>query len=621
MPSFRRPSCVVAPWRAIGLAAVFVPFYLYVFLAVDPRLVYHAQRPAFRTDGAFLAERARRPGGMVDYAAGLLAQSYPRPWAGALVVTATALGVCLAGGLLLSSAGGKRPPWAHLLAAAPLAALHGSYDYPLSASLGVLIALAAAAGYARLPGRSLAVRLCAVAVGTAVGYHLAGAAALLGGLLCGLFEIVTARRRLGGLCLVLTAAIPAAASAWRLDLPLPEAYVLSLPLAYESGWPIASAALLGLFPAALLVRACGGRLLAAAGGADRAPDPETAPPGRRLRLVAATLAPAVLFAVSAGLGWDRAARPHVRLARLAARRDWTGLLQQARRMDAAEMTPPDVYYVNRALFHTGRLLDEMFAYPQTTGTAGLMLEWSGEGAPAEAWRCDALGDLMLELGHVNEAEHLTCEALEMLGERPDLLRRLAVVYVLKDQPVAARTYLTALGRHLLHARQARRLLDKLRADPGLAGEPRLDRIRGLMPTADPPAFEIRRPGAEQLLGRLLAGNRRNRMAFEYLTAYYLLTNRLAPLAAHLPRLDDLGYRRLPRHVAEAVVLHAYNVGGPTAPPARPVRPEVRRRFDEFVRARRRFRDDPRRGRDVWKHDHADSYFTYATYGGSAGAKR
>ena len=52
------------------------------------------------------------------------------------------------------------------------------------------------------------------------------------------------------------------------------------------------------------------------------------------------------------------------------------------------------------------------------------------------------------------------------------------------------------------------------------------------------------------------------MAFEYLTAYYLLQNQRAALVDNLHRVRDLGYPRLPNHYAEALVLHVNQLRQP-----------------------------------------------------------
>ena len=74
---------------------------------------------------------------------------------------------------------------------------------------------------------------------------------LLFALLCGLHELLAARRwALGAAALLWAAAVPYAAT-WCFLVPQPaEAYQAALSFVYEPGWPVASVALYALFPAA-----------------------------------------------------------------------------------------------------------------------------------------------------------------------------------------------------------------------------------------------------------------------------------------------------------------------------------------------------------------------------------
>jgi hypothetical protein len=74
--------------------------------------------------------------------------------------------------------------------------------------------------------------------------------------------------------------------------------------------------------------------------------------------------------------------------------------------------------------------------------------------------------------------------------------------------------------------------------------------------------EVRLVSYDQILLDLLRDHPDNRMAFEYLTAYYLLRNMRAELAANLYRVRDLGYDHLPRHYAEALVVHTNQIRQP-----------------------------------------------------------
>jgi hypothetical protein len=203
--------------------------------------------------------------------------------------------------------------------------------------------------------------------------------------------------------------------------------------------------------------------------------------------------------------------------------------------------------ISQALFHTGRLTKEMFAFAQWRGAD--LLPSMKDGMDV----CYPLSETLLELGQVNLAEHFAHEALEVNGERPELLWLLARINVLKDRAQAARVFLNRLRKVPFHRKEAEHRLLALEADPTLAGEPDIARIRPLRVDSDYAESGI---PPEMLLHQLLQANRRNRMAAEYLMAHYLLSGQTERIVRDLGVLDDVGAWETPRHIEEAILLHA-----------------------------------------------------------------
>jgi hypothetical protein len=653
--------------RAARLLIVFVPLFVFLWQVVDPRLIYHHQCPIFRTDWAFFHEHLGKPGGLVEYLGSLMSQAFVCPWAGAAVIAGAILSVCLAGGAWLSAVAGRGASWLALLAAAPLVALHTMYHFPLHVALALAVALAVAAGYARWPARAFAARWAGFAALAAGVYYLAGAPALLLGLLCGLREVLVARRWVLGLAIMATAgAVPWLASIWWDLLSLSSAYTLGLSFPLELDWPAPSVALYALLPVAAvglalvppvraLARACwrwAMRKLAPAlparkGKNSRAHQPlpaspappapgmpDPGPTSRRAsgwprawaagRWLAATLVVSAAWVAWAWASVDTNSRSTLRIDYLASRKDWQGVLREARRLPLAHVTRFIIHDVDLALFHTGRLGEDMFSFPQMRGMPGLTLCEPGT-TTADAWRSAKVSELMLELGHVNEAEHMANEAIEMLGARPNLLRTLFLVYVLKGQPVAARTYLTAMGTHLLHAREAQRYAALLQQDPSLDTLEDVRQIRRRMPTADGPPKQT----MEQMLQLLLRSDPKNRMAFEYLMAHYLLEGRVDGVARNIARLKDFGRQDIPRHYEEAILMLAYQLRLAGRNQAIPLgdlqlRPGAQRRLEAFLKTMAKFGKD-RKAAQADLNDAHDgregSYYIYYTYGKTMGGLR
>ena len=80
--------------------------------------------------------------------------------------------------------------------------------------------------------------------------------------------------------------------------------------------------------------------------------------------------------------------------------------------------------VDRAMYHTGHLTDDMFSYPQ--GVEALFMDRRAGGIVF--WE---LPGVFLDIGQVNLAEYALFVCLETYGERPILLRQLALVDMVK----------------------------------------------------------------------------------------------------------------------------------------------------------------------------------------------
>jgi hypothetical protein len=203
-----------------------------------------------------------------------------------------------------------------------------------------------------------------------------------------------------------------------------------------------------------------------------------------------------------------------------------------------------VYAVNQALYHTGQLSSRMFAYPQHPDTLFLT---SKEHILAY-WKRSSV---YFDLGIMNMAEGTLSEAVAKYAERPMILKRLAITNMVKGNIGAAKVFLSALEKTLFHSKWARKYLQKIKLDHTLSNDPEIRQIRNIALEKNVASF---RYDPEQLLLALLQKNRKNKMAFEYLMAWYLVTAQLDKFVLHLYRLDDFDYPGIPRHYEEAILL-------------------------------------------------------------------
>ncbi len=619
-PKEARPSSGARPTWPIVWAATAVAFFLYVWLRIDPTLVYHTYWvrvnidlgiPVFSFSAPFLSRFLLYPGGPVECAAAFLAQFYQYAWLGAAIITLVTAVLCLAAFVILRAFGASRLRVLHLVPALCVAALYGLYYDPLAGTLALALALLCVCLYIRVARRATAARAIAFALLSLPLYYAAGGAYLVLALLCGMLELMMERRYAAGLfCLACGAALPYLAGAQLFLISLAEAYGRLLPFRarFELPQRVLGTALFLCFlvaPAGVAVWPwLRGRTEAAAEGA--------APPtrGGRTRLRAALRAGelvvfAALVAATVRFAFDGTLRTVVSADYCASQGMWREVLESARAL------PPESYQfftnsdVNRALYHLGRMPDEMFSYPQHP--LGLLL--GSKALPSLLLRHRAwvkLSDIVFDLGCINESEHVAYEAMEFMGDHPRLLKRVALIRLAKGESRAARILLGAMSHDPVHGRFVRELLGKMDEDPLLSDDPEMQRLRALRIQEDTAGWQ----GPEQMLVRLLEQNRHNHMAFEYLMAYYMLLGRLRDFAGNIGRLDDFDYDRIPRHYEEAILLCRTVAGLPVDLGRRSISRETTERFYALREALSRNAVGSRRPIDEVLKDYDGSYFYY-----------
>jgi hypothetical protein len=301
---------------------------------------------------------------------------------------------------------------------------------------------------------------------------------------------------------------------------------------------------------------------------------------------------------------DASQQTLAQLEQAVSRQEWDRALTVARRVRAWPAAAR--LELTRALFHAGRLPEDLFTFPQTRG---LDLLPSYDAGLAMA-RAEA--QTLLELGQVNLAEHMAHESLELAGARPETLRLLAQINILKELPGAARVFLNRLRLTPFRHAEAERQLQLLGADPGGANQPEISAIRTRLPRTDDPDAGL---PTERLLRQLLSANPTNRMAFDYLLAHQLLNSHLDELPADLGRLDAFGDPVLPRPCEEAILL--YRARAPAKPVdlrGRKIRPATIERYRRFSDLIQRYQGQPATARAVLAPEFGDTFWFYALFG-------
>jgi hypothetical protein len=250
----------------------------------------------------------------------------------------------------------------------------------------------------------------------------------------------------------------------------------------------------------------------------------------------------------------------------------------------------------------------MFRYPLIP--EALLLTHEDTQSDFTQWK---LSDIFLELGHVNMAQKLASELVTTKGHLGVALEELGWISIIKGHPDTARVYLNALKRDPIRRGRAESVLRSL--DSGLTPDQTayIDGIRACMRNEG--AGVTGREPIDETLAALLERNPRNKMAFEYLLACYLVTGRVDKIVANVERLHELGYQKIPTLYEEAILIHFGSQGQQVDLTEFDISRETLARYEAFVRVANGMQTQNRQAAlNLLIRDFGASYFFYYTFG-------
>jgi hypothetical protein len=596
-------------------ALVFFSIFLYLWLYLDPAFLYNfmpfRQFPCFSTGMEFLKSYLPYQGGPAAYASAFLSQLYNWSWLGAMVITSVAGLLFLATAGVFKYLGGTRVRALHYVPAVLLIMLCGQFRHPLAAALALLAALLLVNLYMWLAPRNGWLAAAAFVALFAAAYYSAAGACLIFAALCAIFELLSRRRLLLGAVFVVLAPILALLAehyVFRINTIQASMRLLPPRLLTPSLGSL-RASLFLYCPAAGLLIALRNRFFPR-----RAPAPEKQAdhssvqatwPGRWARIQRSLESPllVLLAVIPLYCSVDAHTRRILKFEYYSHHGMWREVLQEADRVPVEQLSTPLLCDISRSLYQTDQLPENMFRYVQDPD--GLVPKFKGSAASSCLFLAEA-SDVWLDMGYMELSEHSTHELLDLTGEKPGLLQRLALINIVKGETGAARVFLGALSKDPVYGEAGRRDLERLKSDPGFAADPEVQRLRSLRITEDSPEYTTQ----EEIFLGLLKANRKNRMAFEYLMAYYLLACRPDKVAQNISRLGDFEYREIPRHYEEAILLQAAITGQGVDLHGRHIRPETVKRFADFCSIAERHGDDVRAALTEAAEHYRDTYFWY-----------
>ncbi len=529
--------------RDVVLLFLFVLAAAAAFYRLNTLFILQWQKPVFFGEKRFFLNALSRPGGLSEYAASFLSFLFTHRLLGAaLLALITAAVLWETRRILKRILPQFAVPVLYSIPAVCVICLTSLYTHPLAATLALLWVLIGFDLYLQWNPASGPLRTAWALLLAVLLYALSSAAFLLFALMVTLLELLK-RRNATALVLPAAAFLFIVAADRIVFLKGLDWAVLHL-LPFHHRYRIAAApyVLFAFFPALMIL----GFLIYKKEEPlfDRAVTLRLAQAGAALAFAAA----AAVFSFS---------RFHYDIQQVdyyAANRQWRSLINYMQKRPPAHRLL--LFQLYRALYHQGLLLDELFSVSRQE-RAIKTLVMDREFAMTARMQ---YSDFLMDLGHVNEAEHWVHEALVHYGETPEVLLRMAQVNLLKGNNAFAEVCLRRLGQNPFYRRESEQLLAQMSGGGTSFTDPYLEGVRRLMFRRDFPQFTYR---IRHNLELMRQNNPDNRMVFEYLQAYYLLSGDMKTLMACIDQYKAFGYRRLPRHVEEAAVLYQMISGNRT----------------------------------------------------------
>jgi len=518
-----------------------VACFLYVYYYLHPSLIMEAQTPVFLMTADFLNEFLNIPGGLTDWLSALIMQCWFSDLMISLILTVSFGFVMVLTKVWMGTLFEKRPLHSFFIIPAGLLIVYQSqFDFHFSVTVALIINLLALVLFLRWAPPNQYLRTLLGLAGSLLLYWITGGAFFLFVVLVGLDELIKKRFISGALVLIISGILPYVASLSMILIPLKQAYVHNLSIeqpleVWYTGYFLPAFFLITFIIAVLATSLRSWKML------EKIADFELV-----WKLTAGTILLAGGTVVLSQELINDVKRQVLLVNRAVADERWSDVLSVTKY--CKNETPLILCQSNFALYQTGKLLDSMFAYPQSKGSLGLLMNqtWS------LAWSEDA-SRVSWKLGLVNESQHWAHEAFEHKGATPDLLKRLGKIYMVKENPEAAKRYFLNLSHVPFQGSIAAYFLHLNEIPGGFTQDEECRTIQSVMPTED---LISRWKSGSPKLSLLLKRNPSNKMAFEYMIADLLLTGNLREIFDHLGDFETFHYAQIPRHVQEAVIFAA-----------------------------------------------------------------
>jgi len=570
----------------------FTASFLYLATVNRFLMAYQEQIQLFRFDRNYFAGFLKTPGGFADYLGAFFTQFFLNPIAGTFIVTLLGTGIFALARIVFKAYRIRGLVWS-IIPALFLFALQSDYMFNLGYSIGLVLVISFFVIYISL--RNEKFRYAFGIIGWTVLYIATGGVSFVAALLILLHESLfseKSNKKLFAMIafVVVVVLFPLLCRQTIYYIPFREIWINPALLEFRDITKYTLALLIIYFPISLILI-------------------RFVPAHKKLWLQAnwewKTITAGTIFILLLSLGfktwvYDPRIRLFLEIDHNVQQDKWDKVLELSSHSPVTNHLI--LYYTNLALYKTGHLEDRMFYYPQI-GVPGLWLSREGDELSLFLG-----GELFYELGNINEATRWAFDAMVANGQSPPrLLKQLILTALINGDYGVAEKYLNILDESLYYRDWAKHYKNYLSNPDLLLNDPEIAAKRHLMIHDD---FVSRTNDSDIGLKLLLENHPDNRMAFEYYMTSLLLAKNLNEFVANIERIKEFGYKEIPLHFEEALLIYMGYTKKNAVPQGYGIRRTTVQRFQNYAKAYASKPGDPRTAAESLSGSFGNTYWFY-----------
>ena len=299
---------------------------------------------------------------------------------------------------------------------------------------------------------------------------------------------------------------------------------------------------------------------------------------------------------------DREERLSLQVQHYACNGDWEMTLQTARKSEFPDKTM--VYYTNEALYHTGKIYDEIFTYNQSFGSEGLLLaEMStfSEIVPNQ--------EIFMQLGALSLSIIWGTEATNVYGANPYVLRNLTKAYLAGGYIKEAQKTLNLLDRTLFQKEWVKKYRAMANDTTLISLDSELNRLR----EAQTPVAVVSKQSSLTNLFLLSGDSCLNKMAYDYLVIGTMLDHKIENFVFCISRLKDYEYEKIPKLYMEGLMYCSLYSSLPLDIRNFKYDESIILRFYAFQSDLQMLQRNPQEAKKMLKSKYGDTYWYYLLF--------